>query len=112
MSAPRSCRDLTRLIDTAERRGFSRKAKHVRLDEASTYGLLAYLYEATPEPSWMCLVIQVDGGLTQAAYRPEISFGRLDVALADFATMRRAKRPERDQMLHWMAWLAYGAPKR
>lgn len=37
----------------------------------------------------------------------EAAFGRLDIALADSNTLRRAKQSQRDQLLHWTAWRAF-----
>lgn len=92
---------------------FNRKARDLHPRSHDTYALLAYLYEGSPEASWMCLVIQVSDWLPPTGSRPGVAFGRLDITLADFNTLRRAKRLQRDQLLRWTAWLASrprGAP--
>lgn len=99
--------ELTKLINTAEQRGFSRTAKDLHPQGGETFALLPYLYEGSPEASWMCLVVQVNGWNAPPGSRPEVAFGRLDIALADFNSLRRARRRQRDQLLHWTAWLAF-----
>jgi hypothetical protein len=37
---------------------------------------------------------------------PYLSFTRLDVATRDFKRLRRLRRRESDQLLHWLAWIA------
>jgi hypothetical protein len=101
-----SSEELTTLISTAEQRGFSRTAKDLHPRGADTFAVLPYLYEGSPEASWRCLVVHVDDWNPQVASRPEVTFGRLDIALADFDSLRRAGRRQRDQLLHWTAWLA------
>jgi hypothetical protein len=98
--------ELTKLISTAEQRGFSRTAKDLRPRGGETIALLPYLYEGSPEASWMCLVVHVNDWNPPPGSRPEVAFGRLDVALADFNSLRRARRRQRDQLLHWAAWRA------
>ncbi|MFG1990967.1 hypothetical protein ACGFJ7_13430 [Actinoplanes sp. NPDC048988] len=98
--------ELTELISTAEKRGFSRTAKDLHPRGGETFAVLPYLYEGSPEASWMCLVIQVNDWNPPPGTRPEVTFGRLDIARTDFDSLRRARRWERDQLLHWTAWLA------
>jgi hypothetical protein len=98
--------ELMKLISTAEQRGFSRRGKDLCPREQEIFALLPYLYEGSPEASWMCLVVQVGEWLPPAGSRPDVAFGRLDITLADFDSLRRAKRRQRDQLLHWTAWLA------
>jgi hypothetical protein len=99
--------ELMKLISTAQQRGFSRKAKSLHPRSRELFALLPYLYEPSPEASWMCTVVQVSDWLPPPGSRPEVFFDRLDIALADFNSLRRAKRLQRDQLLHWTAWLAY-----
>lgn len=98
--------ELTSLARTAEKRGFSRRATHIRPRGDDTISLLPYLYEGSPEASWTCLVIHVGDWRPPAGSRPEVTFDRLDIALVDFRSLRRARRRQRDQLLHWTAWLA------
>jgi hypothetical protein len=51
--------ELMELIETAERRGFSRTANDLRPRSQDSFALLPYLYEGSPEASYMCLVVQV-----------------------------------------------------
>jgi hypothetical protein len=101
-----SSNELTKLISTAGRRGFSRTAKGLHPQGGETFALLPYLYEGSPEASWMCLVVHVNDWNPPPGSRPEVAFGRLDVSIADFNSLRRARRRQRDQLLHWTAWLA------
>jgi hypothetical protein len=98
-----------RLIKVAEQRGFSRTAKGLHPGSHDAFALIAYLYEGSPEASWICLVVQVGDWQPPAGLRPDFAFGRLDVAVADFKSLRRATRAQRDQLLHWTAWLAFRA---
>ncbi|GIE34537.1 hypothetical protein Ait01nite_075820 [Actinoplanes italicus] len=98
--------ELTMLISTAEQRGFSRTAKGLHPQGGETFALMPYLFEGSPESSWMCLVVQVNDWNPPPGSRPEVAFGRLDIALPDFNSLRRAGRHQRDQILHWTAWLA------
>lgn len=104
-----SAQELAVLVEVATRLGFSRKAKDLEPREGVVYGLLAYHPENSPEPSWMCLVVAIEGEIAQEKIKPIIMFGRLDVRLSDFSALRRARRAERDQLLHWFAWKAYEA---
>ncbi|MCA2216269.1 hypothetical protein [Jidongwangia harbinensis] len=99
--------ELTKLISTAEQRGFSRQAKDFHPRGQEIFALLPYWYEGTPEASWRCLVVHVNDWNPPTGSRPEIAFGRLDIALADFNALRRARRRQREQLLHWTVWLAY-----
>ncbi|GAA2860027.1 hypothetical protein Acy02nite_56170 [Actinoplanes cyaneus] len=99
--------ELRELISTAEQRGFSRTAKDLHPRGGETFALLPYLYEGSPEASWMCLVVHVDDWSPPPGSRPQVAFGRLDIALVDFNSLRRARRRQRDQLLHWTAWLAF-----
>ncbi|AGL18614.1 hypothetical protein [Actinoplanes sp. N902-109] len=98
--------ELLKLISTAEQRGFSRKAHDLHPRDDKSFALLAYLYEGSPEASWMCLVVAISDWTPPPGRHPGMTFGRLDVAVADFASLRRAGRRQRDQLLHWTAWLA------
>ena len=98
---------LMTLISTAQQRGFSRTAKGIHPRGGRTFGVLPYLYEGSPEASWICLVVDVNDWTSSTGSRPEVAFGRLDVALADFNSLRRAGRRQRDQLLHWTTWLAF-----
>ncbi|GIE96447.1 hypothetical protein Ari01nite_39120 [Paractinoplanes rishiriensis] len=99
--------ELVTLISTAKRRGFSRTAKGLHPQGGETFAVLPYLYEGSPEASWICLILHVNGWTEPPDSRPEVTFGRLDIALADFGSLRRARRRQRDQLLHWTTWLAF-----
>ena len=91
------------LVEAAERNGYSRKG--VDLGSSATYVLVPYLYEESPAPSWICLVIWiVDDAATAPPRDAKLSFTRLDVALSDFTKLRRVKWRLLLQIFHWLAW--------
>lgn len=95
------------LIANAERTGFSRTAKGITPDESRHYIVMPYLLESNPAPVWICMVIGVPAALViDVAERPHLSFARLDISLRDFRKLRRLRRWESDQLLHWLSWEA------
>jgi hypothetical protein len=68
--------------------------------------VVPYRYEDSAEASWMCLVVHVGDWSPAAGARPELTFDRLDIALADFKSRRRATPRRREQLLQWTVWPA------
>lgn len=99
--------ELAELITYARQAGFSRTARGISPVASEEYVLVPYLFEGTPAPAWICLVIGVPAGLpSELIGRPALSFARLDISLRDFKRLRRLRRRESDQLFHWVVWMA------
>jgi hypothetical protein len=101
--------EMTNLVNRAEQRGFSRQTEDLHPEGREIFAVLPCWPESTPEASWRCMVVRVDDWNPPTGSRPGAGIAlvrRLDVTLADFAALRRARRRQRDQLLHWMTWLA------
>jgi hypothetical protein len=105
--------ELEALVSGAQRVGFSRTAKGLDPDDSDEYVLISHLPEPSPVPSIICRVIRVPAGFTIASpERPDLRFALLDVPLQDFKRLRRMRRREYDQLVHWLAWLAARSKRR
>lgn len=96
--------EMAGLIHIAEMH-YSRKSKGLPISSGWEYFLIPYYHEATPEPSWMCVVLAVEKPFRLGpGKRPTLHYGRLDVALEAFSRLPDAPSRQRDQLLHWAAW--------
>ncbi|MFD5315631.1 hypothetical protein [Streptomyces sp. NPDC127098] len=82
---------MAELIEAARTRGYSRTAKGCEPNDGPDAWcvIVAVLYEAVPEPAWICLVWQPSGS---RGYR-------LDTALHDFAGLGRLRAAQKDRVI-------------
>ena len=97
-----------KIVTTAHENGYSRKGRGLDLDRYQWHAVVPYLWEASPKPCWMCLVVSflhpVD---VEFGVRQECKFARLDISVEDLDSLPVAGAQVRDQLLHWMAWEAF-----
>jgi hypothetical protein len=95
---------LTSLISTATRRGYSRLGVGLDPDDGHTFVVVPVLYEESPSPIWICYVVGLVHGLEpRLAQRPQFTTtSRLDVSPSDLSALGSARRRQRDQLLHWL----------
>jgi len=99
--------ELDALIAEAEAKGFSRKARGIEDQEACVrYAVAPVLFEQSPEPAWVCLVVGIPGAGTDSA-SGRVWSGRslrLDVSTSSFSKMKRMKSKEKSRLInHFMA---------
>lgn len=100
------------LVEIARTIGYSRRGVGLDLEAGQTFVVIPYLPEYSPK-GWTCLIAAFPHGMNlPGGERPRCDFARLDIAEADFDSLSPAKAKVRDQLLHWLAWEAYGARRK
>lgn len=103
---------LSLLIKRAAARDFSRKGRGlIDIDYSKNYIVTPFLQEGTPEPCWICFIVEMPDP-RKNIWRDGIESTRytLDVSFKDFRSLKKLKGRNLDYVAHVFTWASTVSP--